>query len=113
MKNVFTGLFAGLINGLLGSGGGVIIVPALEFIHRLQEHKSHATAIAVILPITLVSSVIYLLKGSVVWDATLKVGAGAVVGGLIGALLLNRFKGATLRKIFGIVMIVTAVRLFV
>ncbi len=112
MKNLLIGGFAGLINGLLGSGGGVIVVPALERIKHLDEHKSHATAIAVILPITVVSSIIYLLKGDPVWDATFKVGVGAIIGGFIGAKTLRKLSGPTLRKIFGIVMIVTAIRMF-
>ncbi|HLS54069.1 MAG TPA: TSUP family transporter, partial [Tissierellaceae bacterium] len=38
-KLISIGLVAGLINGLFGSGGGTIVVPALVFIMGLEDHK--------------------------------------------------------------------------
>ena len=52
-KKAAIGLVTGFANGLFGSGGGTIVVPAMERFLKVEEHKAHATAIAVILPLSL------------------------------------------------------------
>ena len=49
---------AGCVNGLFGGGGGMLIVPLLSSF-RLSAKKAHATAVAVVLPLCLISAVIY------------------------------------------------------
>ena len=58
------GLVCGVANGLLGAGGGMVAVPMLQK-SGLSEVKSHATSVAVILPLCLLSAVFYLLRGDV------------------------------------------------
>lgn len=111
MKNALTGIIAGFVNGLLGSGGGTIVVPSLEFFHKLDEYKSHATAIAVILPLSIISTIIYFFKGSLEWNSILIVGAGSIIGSAAGAFLLKKVSPGFLSKLFGIVMIVAAIRM--
>jgi uncharacterized membrane protein YfcA len=108
VKFFIIGLTAGAANGLFGSGGGTIAVPAMVFLLDSEEHKAHATALLVILPLTLVSSYFYLSKNYVDWSITWKAMAGGVVGGAIGALLLNKCPSNILRKIFGVFMILAA-----
>ena len=65
MKNflfLLTGLISGLVNGMLGTGGGTITVPAIQRL-GVDTKKSHATAIAVILPLTIVSVFFYFRQG--------------------------------------------------
>ena len=62
LKIISIGLITGLINGLFGSGGGTIIVPTMIFLLGIDDHKAHATAIAVILPLTIISTIIYYLS---------------------------------------------------
>ncbi|TZE83588.1 sulfite exporter TauE/SafE family protein [Calorimonas adulescens] len=112
VKLSLIGLITGILNGLFGSGGGTIVVPALNLIMKAEVHKCHATAIAVILPLTVVSSFIYIFNGITDWPLTIKVGLGSVVGGCIGALLLNKIKSTLLKKLFGIFMIAAAVRMW-
>ena len=56
------GFGAGLLNGLLGAGGGMVVVPLLSALGTGGK-KSHATALAVIVPLSLVSAVLYLIEG--------------------------------------------------
>ena len=66
-KGVLTagaGLAIGIINGLLGAGGGMIAVPLLQKL-GLDRKQAHANAVAVILPITVLSAVLYLVNGYV------------------------------------------------
>ena len=105
------GVVTGLCNGLFGSGGGTIVVPAMEKSLDVEEHKAHATAIAIILPLTVISVVLYTMKGYLDFPLVWKVSLGGIVGGLIGAMLLKRLSGNVIRKIFGVFMIAAAVRM--
>lgn len=106
------GLVTGFANGLFGSGGGTIVVPAMERFLGEEEHKAHATAIAVILPLSLLSLVIYLRRAEIIRQTALWASAGGLVGGIVGARLLGRVKGIWLHRIFGGFMLAAAVRLF-
>jgi len=57
---VLGGVVAGFINGFLGGGGGVVIVSLLLSVLKLDQKKSQATALLVILPLTVVSAVVTL-----------------------------------------------------
>ncbi|QZY56505.1 sulfite exporter TauE/SafE family protein [Crassaminicella profunda] len=111
LKFILLGFMAGLVNGLLGSGGGTLLVPGMSFLLGLEEHKSHATAISIILPLALISSLIYIKHGIIVWNITLKIMLGGMVGGYIGAKLLSKLPSYLLRKIFAIFMIIAAIRM--
>ena len=97
----------GFANGLFGSGGGTIVVPAMERFLGEEEHKAHATAIAVILPLSLLSLGVYLWKADLgaVWRIALWASAGGLVGGFVGAKLLQRVSGVWLHRIFGAFML--------
>jgi len=110
-KIALIGFIAGLVNGIFGSGGGTILVPCLVFIMDIEDHKAHATAISIILPLSLISSLIYFKYDVVDLSLTLKVAIGSVLGALAGSCMLNRISVNALRKIFGIFMIIAAVRM--
>jgi len=112
VKKFFVGIICGVLNGLLGSGGGVAAVLALRKFFKVEVHKAHATAIAVILPLTLVSAAIYLWMYDVDLTVALWVTIGGVAGGIVGARWLKKISAKWLHKIFGAVMIFAAVRMF-
>ncbi len=105
------GLVTGAANGLFGSGGGTVAVPAMVLLLGADEHKAHATAISIILPLTVVSSVFYIANSYVDWGMTVKVALGGLAGGYIGARLLQVCSSKLLRKIFAAFMIVAGVRM--
>ena len=105
------GIISGFFNGLFGSGGGTIIVPFLEIFLKLDPKKSHATAILIIFVFTLVSLGFYGYSNQLDFPLALKVSIGGVVGGLLGAKLLNKLSFRTIHKIFGGFMIAAAVRM--
>ena len=111
LKCAIIGLITGVANGLFGSGGGTIAVPAMVHLLGAREHKAHATAISVILPLTVVSSVLYISKGYADWGLTVKVISGGLVGGYIGARLLNICPENLLRKIFAIFIAAAGIRM--
>ncbi len=111
LKSGIIGTVTGFANGLFGAGGGTILVPSMEKFLKVEAHKAHATAIAVILPLSILSAFIYQKNGSLDLTSILYVSAGGVVGGFIGAKLLNKLSSNKLHKIFGLFMIVAAMKM--
>lgn len=106
------GFLTGLINGVFGAGGGSILVPALQKYLNMETRKSHATSIAMILPLSIASSLIYLQATQVDLRILLNLSIGGLIGGFFGAKLLNKLSCGFLHKLFAIFMIVVSIRIF-
>ena len=89
VQRIVCGALVGLANSLFGGGGGMIAVPLLKGT-GLSEKESHATAILVILPVSLLSFFVYFVQGY--FDASVAVPAsiGVFFGGLLGAKALQK-----------------------
>ena len=111
IKNSIIGAFTGFVNGLFGSGGGTLLVPILNNILKVDEHKSHATALSVVVFLTTASSFVYISKGTYDLNITFKVAIGSIVGGILGAKILCKMTGRFLRISFGLIMIIAALRM--
>ena len=101
---------AGIINGLLGSGGGMIAVPALEK-SGVKANRAHATSVAVMLPLSAVSALFYVWREGVGLSDALPYIPGGIIGALLGVVLLRRVKPTLLRRLFGGVAVYSGVRL--
>jgi uncharacterized membrane protein YfcA len=113
LKRFLTGLISGGLNGLLGSGGGAVAVLAMQKFLKIDTHKSHATAVAVMFPLSLVSAAIYLVVYETDISVALWVTIGGIFGGMLGAKFLRKISANWLHKIFGAVMIFAAVRMLI
>lgn len=109
-KTIFSGIAIGVVNGLMGAGGGMIAVPLLKKT-GLDQRKAQANAIAVILPISIVSCVMYLIRGNVQISDALPFLPGGILGAVIGTFLLSKLPTKLLKKIFAAFMIWAGVRL--
>ena len=110
---IICGALVGLVNGFFGGGGGMICVPLLEKVLKIDNKKSHSTALAVMLPIALSSIIVYLIKVQLNWEIFGIVGAGFVVGGAVGALLLKKLNGKIVRLIFIFIVLAAGIRLLI
>jgi uncharacterized membrane protein YfcA len=108
---ILIGMVTGIANGLFGSGGGAIVVPAMVLLLGEEEHRAHATAIFIILPLTILSAFFYITNNYLDWNLTLKVMVGGVAGGFIGAKILNICPTNILRKIFAGFLIAASIRM--
>ena len=104
------GLAVGIVNGLLGAGGGMIAVPLLKKL-GLSQKQAHANAVAVILPITVLSAALYLIKGYVSLADSFVFIPGGLLGSLIGTSCLKKISPIWLKRIFGGFMVYAGVRL--
>ncbi len=110
MKFLLTGGVAGLLNGLFGAGGGMVVVPMLQR-DGLPPERSHATSIAVILPLSAASSLLYLSMGNIRLAQALPYIPLGLAGAVFGGWLLPRVKTVWLHRIFGALVLYSAVRL--
>ena len=106
------GLFSGVINGLFGSGGGVAIVLCLWYLARgeLRDRREvFANVTAIILPVSLASSLVYLNMSPPKPSDAVPVGIAARVGGSVGGMLLGRLNITDLKRIFAVLMLLSGI----
>lgn len=105
------GAVTGAVNGVFGGGGGMIAVPLLNGVLNKPTSVSHATAILVILPISLASGIIYLINGYFQSELFIAVGIGVLFGGFLGAELLKKLSAKTITLIFAVIMFAAGIKL--
>lgn len=110
-RHIMIGLISGALNGLFGAGGGSVVVPAMERFLDIDEKKSHATAILIILIFSLISSFIYIKQDLYDLGIFIYSAIGGAVGGPVGAKLLKNIPKKWLKIVFGGVIIITAVKM--
>jgi uncharacterized membrane protein YfcA len=102
------GLMIGALTGLVGIGGGFLFVPALVLLGALPMKRAVGTSLIVIAMNTAGGAIGY--QGQAVIDWTLVAGftGCAVVGSLIGALIVGRVSTDDLRRWFAWFLVVMA-----
>ncbi|HEV7590800.1 MAG TPA: sulfite exporter TauE/SafE family protein [Longimicrobium sp.] len=107
------GLGAGVLSGLFGIGGGVVIVPALIFIARMQPQSATGTSLAaLLLPVGALGAWEYYRTGNLNLGAGLLVALGLFVGAGVGARLGLQLSPAGLRRGFAVFLALIAVRMW-
>ncbi len=101
----------GIINGLLGAGGGMLAVPLLKSTGAEQK-EAHATSIALICPLCIFSAVLYLVLGRVTLNQSLVYMPSGAIGAVIGALLLSKISDKWLKRLFALFMIWAGIRMW-
>lgn len=110
------GVLAGLVNGLLGAGGGIIAVFALRAALDQSEAEARdifANALCVMLPISIVSCVGYALMGEIHTEGLGAFIIPAIVGGALGGLLLGRINAEFLKKLFAALIVYSGIMLII
>ena len=102
---VSIGLFAGLLSGFVGVGGGIIIVPALVFLMGLTQHQAQGTSLFVLmLPVVSFAVLNYWKSGNVKWEYGLVIAMTFIVGAFFGSKLSLKISPGLVQLIFGILM---------
>lgn len=105
---MLTGIAAGFTNGLLGAGGGILIVFGMSSLLKNDPDGGRdvfANALAVMMPISVVSVISYLLSGRMLSESFNVYLIPTLLGGLVGGFLLDRLKLPLLKKMFAIIVI--------
>lgn len=107
------GVLAGALSGLFGVGGGILIVPGLVLLLGMGQRLAHGTSLAAILPIAVSGVTAYALEGAVDWPAAGLIVVGASGGAVLGTYALRRLSQVVLRLLFGMFLLLTAVRMMI
>lgn len=91
----------------------MVCVPTLRRVLGFDEKESHATAIFIMLPISIASSIIYITLGGIQLLNTLWTTIGVVVGGILGAILLKKANSQVVNIAFAFIMLTAGIRLLV
>ncbi|MBQ8649316.1 MAG: sulfite exporter TauE/SafE family protein [Clostridia bacterium] len=105
-----SGFAIGAVNSLLGAGGGMIAVPILKKL-GFDQKEAQCNAIAVILPITVLSAGLYIYKGYADISTALPYIPGGIVGAILGTIILKKISPKWLKRIFGGFMVYAGIRL--
>ncbi|MGD9691865.1 MAG: sulfite exporter TauE/SafE family protein [Phycisphaerales bacterium] len=107
------GLFAGALGGALGAGGSVIMIPAMAILvgkeHGGSQHLYQAGAMVVNIAVAVPAALKHRAKGRLRMDVVRWMMPVALVAIVVGVLVSNQFRGADLRRIFGVFLAVMMV----
>ena len=110
VKSAISGALAGTANGLFGAGGGMILVPLLTRLCKLEDRKAFTTAISIILPLCLVSLLVYTLHGAVDYLGALPYLLGGFFGGLLGGRIYQKIPTILLHRLLGALILYGGLR---
>jgi uncharacterized membrane protein YfcA len=113
-----TGVVGGVLAGLLGVGGGIVIVPVLEWALELlgvptefRMHIAVGTSLAVIIPTSISSAWAHHQRGSVDVELAKRWALFILAGALFGTLVASKVAGPALSGVFGVVALLVAVKM--
>jgi len=105
------GLITGAFGGLLGSGGGLIMIPLMVEVMKITQHKAHGTSLVALVFTGLGGATTYALYGAVDFMAAILLALTAVFTAPLGACYCNVLAEKKLRKYFGVFLIFCSVLL--
>lgn len=106
------GLVIGFMGGMLGIGGGVFIVPLLIFLLKVPTRTAAATSIFIVVFSSFSAFVTHVSVSETNWRFILLAALFSFAGGQVGSrIMAERLKGATVRRLFGVVLLGFAFKL--
>lgn len=103
------GLFAGIMAGLCGVGGGIVMVPAFVYLLGMEQKAAIATSMAVIVPTSLMAIARFQQAGLVQWHVFWPTAIGAVAAAWLATGWVRKLSNEQLTKIFAILMILVGI----
>jgi uncharacterized membrane protein YfcA len=112
LQFILLGLLVGVLSGALGIGGAVFIVPALVYIFGWEQHMAQGTTLAMLVPpIGILAAWRYYSVGHVDLRVAGLMCAGFFIGGYFGGGFANQLPADTLKKIFGVALLLISLRM--
>ena len=109
---IVIGLLAGILSGIVGIGGGLLMIPMLIFFLGLSQHAAQGTSLAVMLPpIGILAVMNYYKAGFVECKFALIIAITFIIGGYFGAKFAVSVSPIVLKKIFGVVLLLAAIKM--
>jgi uncharacterized protein len=111
---ILIGLFAGILSGVFGIGGGVVIVPALIFLAGLTPITATGTSLAaLLLPVGALGAYEYYRRGHLQLGSAMWIALGLFFGVWIGAKIANQLSPLQMKRAFAVFLVLVAGRLWI
>ena len=91
----------------------MILVPAFIHVLKLEDVKARATSIICILPLVVASGFFYYKNNYIDWKISLLCAIGGIIGGIVGAKILNKLPTKYLKIAFTIFLIYASYKMIV
>lgn len=97
----------------MGTGGGIIMVPAMVYFLSMDQHTSQGTSLLAIIPTALIGSVIYAHNGNMNLDYVFWIALGGLIGAHAGSFFALKFSEKTLKTIYAVFLIFVGMKMIV
>ncbi|MCB9163220.1 MAG: sulfite exporter TauE/SafE family protein [Flavobacteriales bacterium] len=109
---LLVGLAAGILSGFVGIGGGVIMVPALIWLLSYSQQQAQGTSLAVLMfPVVFLAVRNYYKAGAIDPKVVGFIAVAFVVGSYFGSKWSLALPMETVRKVFGAVILLVALKM--
>lgn len=113
------GIFAGLMSGILGIGGGIIVVPGLVFVFQHTEiipntsvmQVAAGTSLAIMIFTSQASLRAHYKLGEILWSVFNKLWPGIIAGTIVGAVIAKFIPTFWLAIIFALFLFFVAIKM--
>ena len=107
------GIASGAMSGIFTIGGGLVVVPALVSLFRMEQTRAQGMALALVVPSSAIALFAYAQGQHVAWDVGVPMAVGGILSVSAGVALAHKFPAARLRLLFCLVLLVTAAAMLV
>jgi len=106
------GFMVGILAGLLGIGGGVFIVPLLIYVLKVPTKTAAATSVFMVVFSSFSGFIAHVSRGDTDWKFILTTAVASIAAGQLGSkIMVEKLRGVTVRRIFGAVLLLFALKL--
>lgn len=110
-KNIIIGFISGLISGFFSSGGGLILVPYLTSVLKMDEVEARATTIFCIFFMVCISGFFYFDQNYIDFSIAIKCAIGGIIGGYIGSKILIKVSKKFLKISFIVFLLYAGIKM--
>lgn len=105
-----SGLAAGILNGLFGGGGGMLLIPGLRYLARVEDEELFPMSVSVMLPVCLLSLFITSGTTSLPWAQAWPYLIGSAAGGILVVFFGRKIPLLWLHRILGLTLLWGGIR---
>ncbi len=107
------GLASGVIIGLMGGGGALLIVPALVYILKFNQHLAQGTSlVALLLPVQILAVIKYYRDGNADIKTGILIALGLLIGGFFGAVIAGNLPDLLMKRVFATFIIIIGITMY-
>lgn len=108
MKEILIGIASGIV-AALGMGGGTVLILLLGIFTNLKQHLIQGTNLVVFVPTSIIAIWMNVKNKTMNYKVSIPIIIFGIIGSVVGSLLSFKVKSDSLKKYFGIFLIIIAI----